>query len=252
MGAVIALQREEILELDGLTKRFGGLTAVNQLSFSVLHGEILGLIGPNGAGKTTVFDLITGFLRPETGAVRFDSEDITGWSTHRVVQAGIARTFQQPKPLRTKAVFHNLELPLIPDPVFTVSRPIEMASQARYIADRVGLLTRLLSPPGVLPQADLRRLEIGRALAAEPQLLLLDEPFAGLSQPEVRKISKLIAALRDEGVTIVLIDHNMRGVMRLVDRVVVMHFGEKIAAGPPKEIAEDEEVLRIYLGSESS
>ncbi|MEM4381727.1 MAG: branched-chain amino acid ABC transporter ATP-binding protein/permease [Candidatus Caldarchaeum sp.] len=236
-----------ILEVRQLRKAFGGLVALNDLSFTVHEGEILGLIGPNGAGKTTVFNVITGLYQPDGGRVIFKDRDITGWPTHKVVRAGIARTFQIPRPFHLKTTLQNVAVPALPDSLWPYGISSSY-SHALLWCTRVGLSgPDLLKLPAMLPQAGLRRLEIARALAADPQLLLLDEPFAGLSAKEVEELSELIRQLRDEGRTIVLVDHNMRGVMQLVNRVVVMHFGQKLAEGTPEQVWQNKAVQEAYL-----
>jgi len=236
-----------ILELERLRKSFGGLVAVNGLSLSVAEGEILGFIGPNGAGKTTVFNLIMGSLRPDAGRITFQGKDITGWRTYRVVNAGIARVFQLSRYLKHKTVFENIEISTISNKIF--AREDRRAREERVLeaGELVGLEEDLQKKPSALPHASLRRLEIAKAIATGPKLLLLDEPFAGLSAQEVEEVSVVIDKLRREGRTIVLVDHNMRGLMRLVDRVVVISFGEKLAEGLPEEVAHDPRVQEAYL-----
>jgi branched-chain amino acid transport system ATP-binding protein len=239
MSAILTAQR--------LSKAFGGLQAVYGLSFQVERGEILGLIGPNGAGKTTVFNLIMGTHKPDGGRIAFKGRDITGWSPYRVVNAGIARAFQIAQCCESKTVYENLELCVFSNHLFSwgVCR-LEPVLQA---AKRVGLVSELEKTPGMLPQAGLKRLEIARAIATSPELLLLDEPFAGLTPAEIGELSRTIEELRAQGMTIVLVDHNMRGVMRLVDRVLVMSFGQLIAEGTPEEVLSDPKVHEVYLGS---
>lgn len=241
------MKANSILELVRLRKSFGGLVAVNELSFSVEKGELLGFIGPNGAGKTTVFNLIMGALRPDSGRITYDGQEITGWRTYRVVNAGIARVFQLSRNLGHKTVFENIELSTIPNGIF--AREDRRAREQRVLraSELVGLAEQLSRRPSSLPHASLRRLEIAKAIATGPKLLLLDEPFAGLGAAEVGELSAVIAGLRREGKTIVLVDHNMRGLMRLVDRVVVISFGEKLAEGTPEEVTGDPRVQEAYL-----
>lgn len=235
---------DPLLELQALSKAFGGLQAVDRLSFSVREGEILGFIGPNGSGKTTVFHLIMGIYRPDRGRVFFRGREITGWPPHRVVRAGIARTFQIPQPLPHKTVAENIEIPLLGRGLNSKAR-FEVCC---FCSAQVGLLEALKAYPDELPQAGLRRLELARALAADPELLLLDEPFAGLTRSEIRGLSRLLRELRAEGRTLVIVDHNMRGLMKLVDRLVVIHFGRKLAEGIPEEVAQNPLVQEAYLG----
>jgi len=257
------IERSEVpimLSVVRLSKAFGGLQAVNDLSFDVAQGEILGFIGPNGAGKTTVFRLISGAHRPNGGHIYLDGVDITDWPTYHVVNAGITRTFQTPRPFHRKSVAENVEIALLPNALFGQRIRREHAKVSALCA-RVGLCEVLghepstngrgcacwQTSPDVLPQAGLRQLEVARALASDPKVLLLDEPFAGLAAQEVDRLSALFAELRDEGRTLVLVDHNMQGLMKLVDRVVVIHFGRKIAEGDPGTIAEDPQVQEAYL-----
>ena len=240
-----------LLVLDGLTKRFGGLTAVDDLSFAVESGELLGFIGPNGAGKSTTFDCVTGTYPPTSGTVWYDGEDSTGKSAHEMVKRGMARTFQSFRPLTDRTVLENVALSLVSDRVFSLSglggRTDERAAA---ICERVGLGEELHRNPGALPHAGLLRLELGRALATDPELLLVDEPFAGLSGDEVESVSTLLTDLRDEGRTLVVVDHNMRGLLSLIDRAIVITFGAKLAEGTPEEIKRDERVQQAYLGGE--
>jgi len=254
-------QASELLRVERLSKAFGGLQAVSNLSFSVREGEILGLIGPNGAGKTTAFNLITGMYRPDRGRIVFRGREITGWPPYRVVQAGIARTFQIPRPFPHKTVAQNVEIALLPNAIFTLrGRQRERRARVAACCARAGLCETLGHRPsddgtcgcwevypGALPQAGLRKLEIAKALATDPKLLLLDEPFAGLTHREVEELSGLVRELREEGRTIVIVDHNMRGLMKLVERVVVIHFGQKLAEGTPDEVAKNPAVQEAYL-----
>lgn len=236
-----------ILWLERLRRSFGGLVAVNDLSFAVEEGEILGFIGPNGAGKTTVFNLIMGVLKPDSGRINFSGADITNWPTYRVVNAGVARVFQLSHYLRHKTVFENIEISTIQNGIFARDDRRSRERLVLQASELVGLTEELQKQPSSLPHASLRRLEIAKAISCDPRLLLLDEPFAGLGAGEVEEISQVIDKLREEGRTIVLVDHNMRGLMRLVDRVVVICFGEKLAEGPPQEVARDSKVQEAYL-----
>lgn len=240
-----------LLSVERLNKAFGGLQAVYNLSFEVEPGEIVALIGPNGAGKTTVFHLIMGVHRPDRGRIVFQGKDITGWPTPRVIEVGIARAFQTPQFCPSQTVYENIELATYPNCLWARRSPSgERAHRVRQAAERVGLsdsdLERL---PEMLPQAGLRRLEIARALATEPKLLLLDEPFAGLTTREVAALLQTIAELREEGLTIVLVDHNVRSVMELAERVLVLSFGQLIAQGPPEAVLQDPQVREAYLGA---
>ena len=240
-----------LLVIDRLTKEFGGLTAVDDLSFAVEDGEILGFIGPNGAGKSTTFNCVTGTYPPTSGTVWYDGEDVTGTPAHEMVKRGMARTFQSFRPLHDRNVVANVALALTPDKLFSLSGLRgETRQQAADLCERVGLGDRLHQTPDELPHAGLLRLELARALATDPDLLLVDEPFAGLSGREVESISELLTDLQDEGLTLVVVDHNMRGLLSLIDRAIVITFGSKIAEGTPEEIRDDEDVREAYLGGE--
>jgi len=242
-----------ILVVEDLTKQFGGLTAVDDLSFAVGEGEILGFIGPNGAGKSTTFNCVTGTFPPTSGTVWYEGDDVTGVPAYEMVKRGMARTFQSFRPLRDRTVVDNVKLGLVPDRLFSMAGLRgETRQRAVALCERVGLGDRLDQTPDELPHAGMLRLELGRALATDPDLLLIDEPFAGLSGPEVADISGLLAELRDEGVTLVVIDHNMRGLLKLIDRAIVINFGEKLAEGTPEEIRNDPDVRRAYLGGEGA
>lgn len=247
----VALSRDDgVLVLENVTKRFGGLTAVDDLSFAVEEGEILGFIGPNGAGKSTTFNCVTGTYPPSAGTVWYRGEDVTGKSAHEMVNRGLARTFQSFRPLEDRSVLDNIALALIPNKLVSLSGLRGgTRRQAMAICERVGLADRAGRSPAELPHAGLLRLELGRALATDPDLLLVDEPFAGLSGEEVESISGLLSELREEGLTLVVVDHNMRGLLSLIDRAIVIRFGSKIAEGTPEEIRDNERVQEAYLGA---
>lgn len=236
-----------ILQVEQIEKSFGGLQALAGISLSVARGEILGLIGPNGAGKSTLFNLIMGVHCPDRGQIHFKNRAITGWPTHRVVNAGIARVYQHAQACQSKTVFENVELSLLADQVFAWQPSSCCSTRTLAVCRQIGLGDALAQRPPMLPQARLRHLELARAVATDPELLLLDEPFAGLSAAEVDELSAVIAGLRASGVTIVLVDHNMKGLMRLVDRVVVISFGRVLAEGLPKEITQNQLVQEAYL-----
>ena len=242
---------EYILQLQGVTKNFGGLAAVSNLSFEVKPQEIFGFIGPNGAGKTTVFNLIMGVFTPDSGKIVFKNNDITGWKTYKIVNEGLARTFQLSRPFHKLTVRENIQVAAASNDVFTSfskkNSDSKSAKTVEAIAALVGLKDKLKERPDALPQGDLRRLEMAKALATQPKLILLDEPFAGLSISEIEEISEFIQLLSSEGYTLVIIDHNMKGLMKLVQRVLVISFGEKLAEGIPQDIVANEKVQTAYL-----
>jgi branched-chain amino acid transport system ATP-binding protein len=235
-----------LLEVTGLGKRFGGLQAVGGLDLSMSQGEMLGMIGPNGAGKTTVFNLLTGFLSPDAGEVRFSGRRLHGLKPHEICRLGLARTFQIVRPFPQLSVVDNVR-------VASLARHPAMGDAldaARTVVDRVGLGPRAGEIAAGLTLADRKRLELARALATEPTLLLLDEVMAGLNATEIDAMVRLIGAINAGGVSVLLIEHNMRAVMSLSHRIVVLSFGEKIAEGPPRAVAADRRVIEAYLGEE--
>ena len=233
-----------LLDVSDLSKDFGGLHAVSRLSFAVEPGEILGLIGPNGAGKTTVFNLITGYLRPTTGDVRLDGGSLVGLKPHAVTRRGVARTFQIVKPFPKLSVQENATLAAF----MRLPARRDAEAETRRVLERVGLSAKRASQASDLTLAEQKRLEMARALATGPQLLLLDEPMGGLNPKEVEDASALVMRIRDAGVTVILVEHVMKAIMRISDRVVVIHHGEKIADGPPDRVVRDPAVIAAYLG----
>jgi branched-chain amino acid transport system ATP-binding protein len=233
-----------LLDIRDLSKTFGGLRAVSHLSFAVEAGEILGLIGPNGAGKTTIFNLITGFLPPTTGEIRLNGTSLVGRKPHAIAQHGVTRTFQIVKPFRKLCVKENVTLAAF---MRLRARPAAEAEAVRVL-HQVGLTAKLESPASDLTLGEQKRLEMARALATRPQLLLLDEPMGGLNLKEVEDASALVMRIRDSGVTVILVEHVMKAIMRISDRVIVIHHGEKIADGPPDQVVRTPEVIAAYLG----
>ncbi len=236
------------LEVAGLTKRFGGLVAVKDMSLSVSGGKILGLIGPNGSGKSTVMKLIMGIERPDAGSVRINGIEVAGWPSHRIARMGAGIVFQHSRPLHRQTVLENIKLALLPDRLTRLLVDPQTDARARAIAARVGLSAVLDRRPGTLPFADLRKIEIAKAIARDPQVLLIDEPFAGLTPTETAAFSDLICELREDGRAVLLVDHNVKSVARMVDRVIAMYVGERIAEGTAEDVMRDETVRRVYLG----
>jgi len=240
-----------ILEIKNLTKKYSGLTAVNDFSFEIHRGEFVGLIGPNGAGKTTIFNLISGLERPNSGAVRFDGRDITGMKPYKIVNLGIARTFQLVRSFRFMTLLDNISVSCLSSRGKEVAKQYGIDEYASSILAAVGLVDKARIPPIILPHGDLRKLQIGKALGTNPQLLLLDEPFSGLSHEEQKGITDLIIKLHDDGVTVFMTGHVLRELMHLVPRVVAMHQGKFITEGSPQEVANNKIVLEAYLGKGS-
>jgi branched-chain amino acid transport system ATP-binding protein len=238
-----------LLEVDNLNKHFGGLHAVRDVSFSIERGEIVGILGPNGAGKTTLYNLLTGFIAPDPGGrVVFDGRDLIGTAPHRIASLGISRTFQLCRPFIGLSVIENVVVGALGARHGRTQRG-ELEARAEALLQRVGLTGKERTPVEVLSYGDQRRLEIARALAAKPSLLLLDEPFAGLGSGEIDDLSTLIRQVHaDEHLTVLLIEHKLREFMRLVDRVIALDFGEVIARGTPEEIVRHPAVVEAYIG----
>jgi branched-chain amino acid transport system ATP-binding protein len=236
-----------VLEGEKVTKYFGGLAAVSHVDFNVGQGEIVGLIGPNGAGKTTLFNLISGALVLKSGVIRFKGEKITGLKPHQICRRGVARTFQSVKVFANMPVLQNVLL----GSLFGTSTGMSSADAAREatgLLEFVGLSAVRATPAKDLTLANQKRLEVARALATKPELLLLDELMAGLNPTEVAQAMELVTRIRDKGITIFMIEHVMKAIMSVCDRIVVLHHGEKIAEGTPQEIATSKTVIEVYLG----
>ena len=246
-----------LLKVSNLSKYFGGVQAVNNVSFELMEGELLGFIGPNGSGKTTIVNLITGFVKPTGGEVIYRGQDITGRPPYKIVRLGIARTFQMVRPFYQLPAFKNMIIPLY-------SPRVKRMTGGKY-GDRDAMALDLLEEVGferdsfvaykiasVLPQGYLKRLELAKGMSLQPDLLILDELFSGLSLAEVASIVPIIEKLRHGGMTIIMIEHRLKELFRIADRVVVLNFGEKIADGLPEEVMESEEVKKAYLGIEEN
>lgn len=235
-----------ILEVSGLVKHFGGLAAVSDLDLTIAEGEILGLIGPNGAGKSTVFNCVAGVFPPTAGEIRFRGERINGCKPWDLCAKGLGRTFQIVKPFASKSVLYNVMVGAF---AVTTSRAAA-ETRAREVLRLLNFEQRMHTRAGLLTIADRKRLEIARALATGPRLLLLDEVMAGLRPAEVDEMVAVIRQLRTSGISVFLIEHIMRAIMALSDRIVVIHFGRKIAEGTPPEVAGNQTVIKAYLGEE--
>jgi len=237
-----------ILDVEGLTRRFGGLAAVKDLSFTVEQGEILGLIGPNGSGKTTAFNLITGFITPDDGHIRLDGEEITRLRPHAICVRGIARTFQLVRPFAHLTALENAMVGRLYGRERSATRT-SAAAEAGEILAAVGLRGKDRVPTRQLTLVERKRVDLARALATRPRLLLLDEFMAGLTPQEVEAAMVMIRGIRDAGCTIIMIEHLVKAVLGLSDRIVVLNAGQSIAQGPPGVISRDPRVIEAYLGT---
>lgn len=235
-----------LLEVCNVSRSFGPLRAVREVSFSVREGELLGLIGPNGAGKSTLYNLLAGMLKPNSGQLIFEGRNIAGWRPFEVARAGIARTFQIPKPFRQMTVLENVTISaLLRDRVVAAAR-----RTAEAILTEVGLIRYADSPIGVLTAGLLKRLEVARALALRPRLVLFDEIMAGLTPAEVKVMTDMVAGLPARGVTVIWVEHVLYAIMNAAHRILVLNRGELIADGTPGQVAKDPATIKAYLGEE--
>jgi branched-chain amino acid transport system ATP-binding protein len=250
------METEPLLKVSQLYKNFGGVQAINNLNFELAAGELMGLIGPNGSGKTTAVNLITGFVKPTEGEISYRGKNITGRAPYKIVRMGIARTFQMVKPFYQLPAYKNMIIPLY-------SSRVKQRVGGKF-GDRDAVALDLLEevgferdsfvaykPASVLPQGYLKRLELAKAIALDPDLIILDELFSGLSLAEVASIVPIIEKLRQEGKTIIMIEHRLKELFRIADRIIVLNFGEKIADGKASEVMESDAVKKAYLGAEA-
>ena len=236
-----------LLEGKGVTRYFGGLAAVSGVDFYVEPGELVGLIGPNGAGKTTLFNLISGALAPKAGEIRFKDQKISGLKPNKICRMGIARTFQSVKVFGNLPAWENVLLGVMFGKSNGTSSA-DAASKATELLEYVGLSAMGATPAKDLTLANQKRLEVARALATSPELLLLDELMAGLNPTEIAEAMDLVSRIREEGTTVLMIEHVMKAIMSICDRIIVLHHGKKLAEGTPQEIATSKTVVEVYLG----
>ncbi len=248
------MKNAPILKVEGITKKFGGITAVENVNFEVFRGDIIGIIGPNGAGKSTLVNIITGFVKPDSGKVYFKGNDITNLSHYKIANLGIARTFQTPRTFYHLPAYKNIIVPLMSNRLKQFGRKygdkdfvaIDLLEEVGFERDS----SVPYKPASALPHGYLKRLELAKALALDPEVLILDELFSGLSVAEVASIIPLIEKIQQKGVTILMVEHRIRDLFKLANRVIVLQFGKKIAEGSPSEIVNNDRVREAYLGTE--
>lgn len=239
------MSNSDVLKVEKINKSFGGLQALVNLEFSVKKASLFGIIGPNGAGKTTLFNIITGFMRPDSGKVIFLGKDITLERPFKIAQLGISRTFQLIKPFYRMTVYESL---LIPSFACGIDSQTQAEEKLFEILDNLNLTNKVDEPVENLNQGELRLLDIARAVVGEPKLILLDEPFSGLAEKDTRIVSNLLLNCARKGMTVVIIEHRLRELMKLIETVLVLNFGEKIAEDIPSIVVKDERVIESYLG----
>ncbi len=248
-------QKETIIRVRSLSKSFGGVKALNQVSFDLFEGEVLGIIGPNGSGKTTLVNTITGFVKPESGEVFFRNIKLTGLPHYKIADLGVTRTFQVVRPFLSLRSFKNLIVPLWSSRArrFAGSRGGDRDAVAIDLLEEVGFERDAYVPyksASALPLGYLKRLELARCLALRPEVIICDEVFSGLSMSEIASMVPLIERLRTRGVTLIMVEHRLRELFSVADKVIVMNFGEKLAEGVPEQVMQDEKVRRAYLGED--
>jgi branched-chain amino acid transport system ATP-binding protein len=256
MGRSVNMAGDSILQVRKLSKSFGGVQAIMNVSFELAKGQILGVIGPNGSGKTTLVNLITGFVKPDKGEVLFNGKDITALAPHKIANLGLTRTFQVMRPYHSLSAFKNLIVPLNSPRVkrSAAGKLGDMDAVAIDILEEVGFERDARVPykvAGSLPLGYLKRLELGRCIAMRPELIICDEVFSGLSMSEITSLIPLLERLRIEGITMIMIEHRLRELFRLADKVVVLTFGQKIAEGLAEEVMNNQMVKEAYLGAET-
>ncbi|MHA2363305.1 MAG: ABC transporter ATP-binding protein [Candidatus Hodarchaeales archaeon] len=238
-----------IIEVNNLSKHFEGIKAVDQVSFKIKQGSLIGIIGPNGAGKTTLFNLMTGYLKPDNGDIRFNGNNISGWSPSKIAKSGLVRTFQHCRPFKLLDALENATIPHVPRNMLTKSSTLR--NKATWSLITVDLAEKKNYPAFILPHGDLKRLDFARTMALQPRMLLLDEPFAGLSFEESFRVERLIQEETKKGMTIIIVEHKLKILMRLVNHVLVLNQGSLIAEGTPREVAANQVVIDAYLGKEA-